>query len=85
VDCVVADVVGFEPVSTPNFPANREINREFRRIRPFCAILKADTRENSKACKENPYAKEQGIISVEQGILAQEQGILTAKPEIIPG
>ena len=28
-DCVVADAVGFEPVSTPKFPANREINREF--------------------------------------------------------
>jgi hypothetical protein len=28
-DCVVADAVGFEPVSTMEFPANREINREF--------------------------------------------------------
>ena len=26
---LVADEVGFEPVSTPKFPANREINREF--------------------------------------------------------
>ena len=26
---LVADAVGFEPVSTPKFPANREINREF--------------------------------------------------------
>jgi hypothetical protein len=31
---VVADAVQVEPVSTPNFPANREINREFRRTRP---------------------------------------------------
>jgi len=28
-DCVVADAVAVEPVSTPKFPANREINREF--------------------------------------------------------
>jgi len=28
-DCVVADAVQREPVSTPKFPANRENNREF--------------------------------------------------------
>jgi len=27
-DCVVADAVTVEPVSTPNFPANRENDRE---------------------------------------------------------
>jgi hypothetical protein len=27
-ECVVADAVVFEPVSTIEFPANREINRE---------------------------------------------------------
>src|ERR1700687_1246745 len=26
----------FEPVSTPKFPANREINREFHQIRSLC-------------------------------------------------
>jgi hypothetical protein len=36
-------------VSTPKFPANREINREFRRIRLLDAILKADTRAKSEA------------------------------------
>jgi hypothetical protein len=59
-------------------PANREINREFRQIRPLCAILKADTRVNSKAYDKLPCATEQGIISTEQGILAQKQGILPA-------
>jgi hypothetical protein len=29
---MVVDAVQLEPVSTPEFPANREINREFRRI-----------------------------------------------------
>jgi hypothetical protein len=64
------------------FPANREINREFGRIYPLDAILKADTRANSEACSEIPYATEQGIISEEQGILAQEQGIFPVKTEI---
>src|SRR5450830_519800 len=59
---MVADAVRYEPVSTLKFPANREKNREFRRIRPLSAILKADTRANSKACSEIPYATEQGII-----------------------
>jgi hypothetical protein len=40
-----------------------------RRIRLLSAILKADTRANSKACSEIPYSAEQGIISAEQGIL----------------
>jgi hypothetical protein len=82
---VVADAVTVEPVSTPKFPANREINREFCRIHPLCEILNADTRAISKAFGQIPYATEQGIISVEQGILTQEQGILPAKTELIAG
>jgi hypothetical protein len=57
------------------FPANREINREFRRIRPLDAILNANTRANSEACNKIPYATEQGIIFEKQGICSQEQGI----------
>ena len=59
---MVADAVGFEPVSTPKFPANREINREFRRIRTFGANLKADTRANSEVYSKIPYSTEQGIF-----------------------
>jgi hypothetical protein len=65
---VVADAVDVEPVSSPEFPANREINREFRQIRLLGAILHADTRANSEACSEIPYATEQGIFAKEQGI-----------------
>jgi hypothetical protein len=65
---MVADAVAVEPVSTPEFPANREINREFHQIGPLCKILKADTRADSKASSEIPYATEQGIILAEQGI-----------------
>ena len=50
------------------FPANREINREFRQIRLLSAIFKADTQANSEACSEIPYATEQGISPKEQGI-----------------
>jgi hypothetical protein len=82
-DCVVADAVQVEPVSTPKFPANREKNREFYQIRALDAILKADTRANSEACSEIPYSTEQGIILAEQGISARDQGILSARIEII--
>ena len=47
-DWVVARAVTCEPVSTPKFPVNREKNREFCRIRPLSAIVKADTRANSE-------------------------------------
>ena len=65
---MVADAVAVEPVSIPKFPANREINREFHQIRPLGAILRADTREDSKTYNEIPYATKQGIFAKEQGI-----------------
>jgi hypothetical protein len=74
---VVADAVLVEPVSIAEFPANREKNREFRRIRVLCAFLKADTPENSKACSDIPYPTEQGIISAEQGISLVKTKIIT--------
>jgi hypothetical protein len=72
---MVAGAVAFEPVSTPKFPANREINREFRQIRLLGAILHADTRANAKACSEIPYSTKQGIFAKEQGICTREQRI----------
>src|SRR5262245_38618548 len=62
-------------LSTPEFPANREINRELRRIRLLSAILKADTPANSEVCSEIPYSAKQGIFATEQGICPREQGI----------
>src|SRR5262245_46791199 len=61
------------PSPTPEFPANREINRELCRNRPLDAILIADTRANSETCSEIPCATEQGIFAKEQGICAREQ------------
>jgi hypothetical protein len=72
---VVVDAVTYEPVSTPEFPANREINREFREIRLLGAILHGSTRANSEACSEIPYSAEQGIFAKEQAICTREQGI----------
>src|SRR5262245_89218 len=72
---LVAHAVQVEPVSTPEFPANREINREFCKIRLLSAILPADTRANSEACGKIPYSTEQGIFANEQGICTREQGI----------
>jgi hypothetical protein len=80
---VVADAVAFESVSTPEFPANREINREFHQTRPPCEILNANTWVISKTFSQIPYATEQGIVSAEQGILVQEQGIFPVKSENI--
>ena len=82
---MVADAVVVEPVSTPKFPGNRKINREFCQIRTHSEILKANTRANPKACGKIPYATKQGIISAEQEILLQEQGISPTKNEIITG
>ena len=61
----MADAVDVEPVSVRRFPANREINSEFRQIRLLYEILKADTRANSEACSKIPHATEQGILSAE--------------------
>jgi hypothetical protein len=76
---VVVDAVDVEPVSTRQFPANREKNREFYRIRTHPEVPSANTRAIPKAFSEIPYAIEQGFILVEQAIHAREQGILAAK------
>jgi hypothetical protein len=59
---MVADAVGCEPVSASKFPATREINREFRRISLLSAILKADTRANSEACKKFPTQQNRDFL-----------------------
>ena len=66
-DCVVADAVQVEPVSSAEFPANREKNREFCRNG-----MSVRQRLQITACSELskiPYSTEQGIILAEQGIL----------------
>src|SRR5215813_8103079 len=56
-----------ELVSTPNSLLTREINREFRRIRPSTAISASNQRANSRACSQIPYATEQGIFAAITG------------------
>jgi hypothetical protein len=87
-DWLADDAVQIGPVSNPEFPDNREINREFCRFRPTSVIFAPRRRANSITCSQIPYATEQGIIFKEQGILAQEQGIWEfhlATTEIIAG
>jgi hypothetical protein len=60
--CVVADALWIEPVSTPKFPANREINREFCGFWRLAAILTPNRRAGSMVYNQIPYATEQGIF-----------------------
>jgi len=54
--------------SSPHqFPANREINREFRKFRASAAISTSNQRANSKSCSQIPYAAEQGIFAAITG------------------
>jgi len=85
VDCVVADAVAVEPVSTPKFPANREKNRDFFNFKHHPRRGWLTSPMNSEAWSAIPYSMKQGIISAEQGILAQEQGFLSFKTEIVTG
>jgi hypothetical protein len=59
---LVEDAVLVEPVSALKFPANREINREFCRIRPSTAVSTPSQRANSVTCSFIPYAPEQGFF-----------------------
>ena len=59
----------------PEFPANREINREFFDFGHFLAIPAPNRRANSVPCWQIPCATEQGIFSAEQGMFLREQGI----------
>jgi len=64
-DCVADDAVVIEQVSASNSlinAINREINREFRRIRPSIAIFVSDRLAVSMAYKRIPYVTEQGIF-----------------------
>ena len=74
---MVVDAVTSEPVSLVRFPANREKNREFHQIRALGAILKADTRANSEACREIPYSAEQGIFAKDREFVQENREFCT--------
>ena len=71
-DCVVADAVTVEPVSTLKFPANREKNTELCKLVAFGAAETPNRAVVARLQMQIPYSMEQIIILVEQGILAQE-------------
>src|SRR6266566_2326866 len=66
-DCLADDAVSCELVSAPNFLANREINREFRKFRASAATSTSNQVANSKSCSQIPYATEQGIFAAITG------------------
>jgi hypothetical protein len=66
---VVADAVAVEPVSTLQFPANREKNREFNKIRASGAAEIVNNAVVTGLPVLIPYSAEQGIILADQGIL----------------
>jgi hypothetical protein len=56
------EAVSIEPVSASKFPANREINREFRGFGRCSADLTTTQSATSRACSQIPYTREQGIF-----------------------
>ena len=76
---VVADAVEVEPVSAAKFPANREKNREFRKIVASRAPEIRNSGLGTGLLTQIPYSTEQGIILAEQEILTREQGILLTR------
>jgi hypothetical protein len=66
-DCMAEDAVSYEPVSATKIPLNREINREFRRIRPSVAIFLSDQRTDSIVYGRVPCGTEQGIFKCVSG------------------
>jgi hypothetical protein len=72
-DCVAEDAVSCEPVSANQIPLNREINREFGRIRPSFAIFVPDRRPGSIVYARIPCGTEQGISKAYQGIFLRNR------------
>jgi hypothetical protein len=54
-ESAVADAVHVEPVSATEFPANREINRENRKIRPAKATRASLSAATMGLSREIPY------------------------------
>ena len=69
------ETVAGEPVSGPEFPVNRENNREIRGIARPGPKIGANLKANSECYREIPYAAEQGIFLLEQGMVRRHQGI----------
>jgi hypothetical protein len=67
---VVADAVAIEPISTTEFPAIREKNREFIDSGMILGPKRSKNPLKPGLRSHIPYALEQGIRGTEQGILA---------------
>jgi hypothetical protein len=76
-ECVVADAVAIEPVSTTEFAAIREKNREFIDSGMIFGPERSKSPQKPGLRSQIPYAPEQGILGAEQGILDSDQGFLS--------
>jgi hypothetical protein len=61
------EVVNYEPVLVPEFPANREKNREFSRFGRGSACRPYNSADSIGAIARIPYSPEQGIFPTDQG------------------
>ena len=81
---MVADAVIVEPVSTLQFPANREKNRDFNKIGASGAAEIVNNAVVTGLPVLIPYSAEQGSILADHGILARYQRILSAELKSMP-
>jgi len=72
---LVAHAVQVEPVSTSEFPANREINREFRRIRLLDCDLESRHASKFKGLQRNSLLNRTGNFCEGTGNLQARTGI----------
>jgi hypothetical protein len=72
---LVVDAVLYEPVSAPQFPDNRENNRELVRIWPADDDCPAEPQRNSKRYDQIPCSSEQGILAALAGKCRDGSGI----------
>ena len=75
---VVADAVAIELVSTTEFPAIREKNREFIDSGMIFGPERVKNPLKPGLRSHIPYALEQGILGAEQGIFGSDQGFSLA-------
>ena len=75
-DCLVADAVVFEPVSTAEFPANREKNREFFNFGPdrgskvvIRPMISVDLEQNSLLNGTGNFCEGTGNLNARTGNL----------------
>jgi hypothetical protein len=79
----VADAVVVEPVSASNFPASREINREFYQFCPYLQSALLDSRNDFDGLRRNSPLIRTGNIFQRTGNLQRNNKDFKARHERI--